>query len=352
MSKPVNQQLIADRLKISRATVSRCFTNHPGINPKTRGKVFKLAAALGYNHLETRTGSGRERVKPAQFGVLVCTEVDDYLNTDYESPGEKLIAGVSDQAILGDIQLDVHFVHPEDTSLTESSYAKIDGLQQREWSGAILVYPFAPAIVDELNRLMPVVSLVEQYSGAPINCVDVDHHRGIAAIVRRLSDQGHQRIGFMSHHYDVDANWALRRHSAYVEEMTRLGNFIDPADVLNVRPTERLDSEQTYARALERTRFGVTAWVCAADHQAYGLIDFLNQRGIKTPADVSVTGFDGIEPPDWAPQLTTVSIPYYEIGQIGCKRLEELVSKRFGSAQHVMLDCAIRDGDTVASVSR
>jgi AraC-like DNA-binding protein len=50
----VNQQLIADRLNISRATVSRCFTNHPGINPTTRAQVFALAAQLGYTHLEKR----------------------------------------------------------------------------------------------------------------------------------------------------------------------------------------------------------------------------------------------------------------------------------------------------------
>ncbi|MGE9294975.1 MAG: helix-turn-helix domain-containing protein, partial [Puniceicoccales bacterium] len=34
--KEVNQQVIADALNLSRATVSRCFTNHPGINPETR----------------------------------------------------------------------------------------------------------------------------------------------------------------------------------------------------------------------------------------------------------------------------------------------------------------------------
>ena len=213
----------------------------------------------------------------------------------------------------------------------------------------LLVYPFPATVVDELNQLMPVVSLVEQYSGTPVNCVDVDHHRGIAAIVRCLSKFGHQRIGFLTDDCGVDANWALRRHSAYVEEMTRLGLLTDPANVLNVRPGERLDPEATYTRALERTRYGVTAWVCAADYQAYGLISFFMRHGVQVPSDVSVTGFDGIEPPNWAPQLTTVSIPYYEIGQIGAKRLEGLALKRFGSAQHIMLDCVIREGETIGA---
>jgi DNA-binding LacI/PurR family transcriptional regulator len=37
---------------MSRATVSRCFTNHPGISPETRAKVFDLASRLGYSHME------------------------------------------------------------------------------------------------------------------------------------------------------------------------------------------------------------------------------------------------------------------------------------------------------------
>ena len=50
----VKQQLIADKLGISRTTVSRCFTNHAGINPDTRAAVFSLASELGYNYLEPR----------------------------------------------------------------------------------------------------------------------------------------------------------------------------------------------------------------------------------------------------------------------------------------------------------
>ncbi|TWT84982.1 HTH-type transcriptional repressor CytR [Planctomycetes bacterium CA13] len=347
MAKRVNQQLIADKLQVSRATVSRCFTNHPGINPETRGKVFKLAAALGYNHLEPRTGKGRRKSSPNRYGVLICTDVESYESTDYQSPGENLIAGLSEFSQLNNLLMEIHCVDPSEKTLTDPSYAKIETLGRREWDGVVLVYPFPETIVDELNLQVPVVSLVEQYSGTPVNCVDVDHHRGIALILRRLSDLGHKRIGFMTHRYGFDANWALRRHSAYVEEMTRLGLMVDPANVLNVRPTDRLVPEEAYAKALERTRYGVTAWVCAADHQAYGLISFFQQHGVKTPADVSVTGFDGIEKPDWAPELTTAVIPYYEIGQIGGRRLEDLAQKRFGSAQHVMLDCTLREGETV-----
>jgi DNA-binding LacI/PurR family transcriptional regulator len=98
MAKRINQQLIADKLQVSRTNVSRCFTNHPGINPETRGRVFKLAAALGYQHMHPRTQKGHGKTQTKRFGVLICTEVEPYLSTDYERPGERLIAGASDYA--------------------------------------------------------------------------------------------------------------------------------------------------------------------------------------------------------------------------------------------------------------
>ena len=56
----INQQAIADRLGLSRATVSRCFTNHAGISPVTRAKVFQVAAEIGYTHMESRAPSAKQ----------------------------------------------------------------------------------------------------------------------------------------------------------------------------------------------------------------------------------------------------------------------------------------------------
>jgi DNA-binding LacI/PurR family transcriptional regulator len=87
--------------------------------------------------------------------------------------------------------------------------------------------------------------------------------------------------------------------------------------------------------------------VCAADHQAYDLIRGLTERRINVPKKVSVTGFDGIDTPPGSPKLTTVMIPFREIGITGTQRLHERAQKRFGNAQHVLIDCRLRLGKTV-----
>ena len=101
-------------------------------------------------------------------------------------------------------------------------------------------------------------------------------------------------------------------------------------------------------QVLKLTREGVTAWICAADHQAYELITWLKTRGVDVPRDVSVTGFDGIARPPGSPVLSTVEIPYRQIGVIGAKRLTDMVRKRFDVPQHILLDCNFRPGETIA----
>lgn len=341
----VSQQLIAERLNISCATVSRCFTNHPGINPLTRARVFQLAAEMGYSHLEGRSGRAKRRVK-TRFGVLICSEEEEYNRPDYQNPGEQILAGASEYAQINEVKLEVHLVDPWDRGLQDPSYLRIEHMRSR-WSGLLLVYPFPAPVLEQLALTMPLVSLVEQLDHAGIDCVDVDHYKGIAAVIEHLVAAGHRRIGFFTRRYPVEASWSLRRFAAFVEKMARLRLPVLPEDIVNVFPSCERGPEESIGHAAARTRDGVTAWVCAADHQAYDLVRGLQRRGIAVPEAVSVTGFDGIDVPPDCPALSTVQIPFREIGATGARRLVERVRKRFGSAQHVLIDCRLRPGATV-----
>ena len=75
----------------------------------------------------------------------------------------------------------------------------------------------------------------------------------------------------------------------------------------------------------------------------------LEDRGIRVPQDVSISGFDGIEAPQGMPSLSTVEIPYIDIGFTATKRLKDLMKKRFGPHQHILLGCKLRAGETIAA---
>jgi LacI family transcriptional regulator len=58
------------------------------------------------------------------------------------------------------------------------------------------------------------------------------------------------------------------------------------------------------------------AIVCANDQTALGVLDILEQHGVRVPEDVLVTGFDGITAGRHSrPRLTTVHQPMVELGR-------------------------------------
>ena len=59
-----------------------------------------------------------------------------------------------------------------------------------------------------------------------------------------------------------------------------------------------------------------TAFWCSGDEIAFWVIDALHRLGYEVPRDVSVIGFDGTPPPaEMDDVLTTVALPFYEIGK-------------------------------------
>lgn len=343
----VNQQLIADRLGISRATVSRCFTNHAGISPVTRAKVFQIAAELGYAHMETRTRTKKLPPSRMDLCVLICTETKEYFSGGYESPGAQILEGVSEYAQLHGARVEMHLVPPDVDDFEHPDLQRIASLSRRRTNGVLLIYPFPEKVIEGLAERFPIVSLVDQYEHKAIDCVDVDHYHGISTLVDHLTAAGHRRIGFYTRRYQVEAGWSFRRYSAFIEKMARLHLKVDPEDVIGVFPRPEVGLEESFDLAAERTAAGVTAWVCAADHQAYDLILGLKKRAVKVPADVSVTGFDGIERRGNRPALTTIEIPFREIGGCGTQRLAARLKKRFHQSQHVYISGRLREGNTV-----
>lgn len=342
----INQQEIADRLSISRTTVSRCFTNHKGINPKTRAEVFSLAAKLGYQYQQPRSAP-KSQAKSRSVGVLICADTDSSHRTDKENPGAELLSGISEFAQLHHWQTDVHFVSPRLRSIIESGYATIPGFKRRLWSGLLLMHTFPDTVVADLSARFPCVSLVEQYDMAPIDSVDANHYKGVGVLASRLRQFGHTRLGFFSRKNGAEAARAQRRLSAFVEALLRLNLPFYQEDVVHLDPTSHESAAAVYDHVAAQTRAGVTAWMCAADLQAYDLISALKERGLRVPEDVSVTGFDGLTHPAHAPSLETVRIPYYEIGFAGARRLLDKIEKRYESTQEILLECRVMEGETV-----
>jgi LacI family transcriptional regulator, galactose operon repressor len=102
--------------------------------------------------------------------------------------------------------------------------------------------------------------------------------------------------------------------------------------------------EDGYEHAISLLEVKPTAIFCVSDRVAMGVYDALKERELRIPEDVSVVGFDDQEliAPHLRPALTTVRVPYFEMGSWAVEHLAEAggaldKSKR----QIVRLDCPL-----------
>ncbi len=339
----INQQTIARKLKLSQTTVSRALANHPAINAETKAQVWALAAQLGYRVAPSRKGPARGPAEPMVIGVLIAIPERE---RGHAETSQFILKGIAARGADEPITLDVLYQEPAE----HSTRFLQKRLRQHRWKACILIHPMTEEVVNLLSLTIPCVSVVENYRRNFIDSVDVDQIEAVSALVRRLHQAGHRRIGFLSWVYDVPTPWVYHRFGAYVETLFQLGLPFDPERVINLRPGENYSAEQVADAAARCIHAGTTAFVCAADHQAYLLRRLLARRGIRVPRDCSLTGFDGIAPERGESQIATVRVPFEEIGRSALHALLRRIAHPTAPRRHVLVDGELIEGASIAPV--
>ena len=133
----------------------------------------------------------------------------------------------------------------------------------------------------------------------------------IREAARRLVALGHRRIGLIS----PPAGFLVTRErvNAYRNAFASEGFPLDEA--LIVPGDFEIEAGADGARALV-ARGPPTAIVAPNDLAAFGAIAALASLGFRTPADISVIGFDDIPfARVYQPALTTIRQPVFELGR-------------------------------------
>jgi LacI family transcriptional regulator len=343
-----NQQEIARHLNISRTTVSRSLANHPAISPETRAQVLEAAKKLGYTGGVGRTKRGRRKGAKFTVGVLVgINQAEIPLATV-----PYILNGIRDRAEVDHATVDIHYVDPVAFRAGDSLRGIFRQIRNANWRGALLVYPFPHDAVAEFARKISTVTVLDDYPKLGLDSIDVDDTAGIVRLVEHLVESGHRKIGFVAWRYPVGVHWTARRFGAYAEAMYTAGLELKRDWVLNIHKDSPTLTEPEVAKTVAKlTRDqGVTAWVCAADHEAYPLIRDLQHLGVSVPKDCSVTGFDGIAPPLGSPRLTSMGAAHSDIGSSAIARLHGRILFPNTPRRKILVETSLIEGETVRAI--
>jgi DNA-binding LacI/PurR family transcriptional regulator len=178
-------------------------------------------------------------------------------------------------------------------------------------------------VEDFERRRVPLVFYNRYMSERSVNAVCCDQIEGARAIVKGLVDAGHRSFGIIGGPED----------SLVGEERTR--GCLDSLKQYGMRQVVRVRGDYTYDGG--RKAFGELvaqlgkppeAIVCANDVMALGCLDAARfEQGLTIPDDVSVVGFDGVEPAGWSSyQLATIRQPVQRMAEAAVGLLLECIA--------------------------
>lgn len=283
---------VAHMAGVSQSAVSRCFKPGASVSKETYARVMEAAACLDYipnaaaRSLITRR-SNMIAVLITNLANLCYPEVLSELSRQINRHGKRLLL----------------FSLARETDVEQV----LSEVWQYQVDGAIAVSPLSDAQIGEFQRRgVPLVlfSRCDREQAAP--SVSCDQREAGRILVSRLAAAGHRHFGIIE-----------GPPASFVSQQRRHGACERLAELALPPPTV-VPGRYDYASGAQGLRAIVAALgrlpdavICASDAMAIGCLDCArHELGIAVPDQLSVAGFDAVEPSNGLGyRLTTLRQP-------------------------------------------
>jgi len=341
----VTLQSIADRVGVSRMTVSNAFSRPDQLSGELRERILAAADELGYVGPDP-AARALARGRTGSIGLLLTDELpqafEDVVATEFLSSVADALTHEGLAVTLltsgpGELR-----TRPPDLPRSAAPPGFVPA-RDVAMDGAI-VYICDPASSDIAwlqRRGLPMVS-VDRDPSPDAPSVNVDDRAGARAAAQHLVDLGHTRVAILTLRTNFEVNgvptWnypARERMKGWREALEAAG--IEP-EVATAwfRPSDEVEVE---ARKLLDRPDRPTAVLCFSDAYAMGVLNVARSLGLRVPEDLSIIGYDDSPVATAAhPQLTTVHQEVATKGHEAVRALMTAMDKsRSDTPERIML---------------
>jgi LacI family repressor for deo operon, udp, cdd, tsx, nupC, and nupG len=301
---------------VSKGAVSFALNNKPGVATATRQRILDVARDLGW------TPSARARALSVSraFAVgLVIMRPPETLRSDqfFMSFIAGLETVLSDQGHMLVLQVVPHHDREQQSYRRLADEGRVDGVFVTD----LFVDDARPALLTEIG--LPAVIIGPALRDESWPAVGIDDAPGIAAAVEHLVALGHTRIAHVAGpRYMVHGR---SRRQAWSAALQQAGLPDGPC----VEADFSAESGAAATKQLLDLDEPPTAIVYANDLMAMAGLSLAVARGIRIPADLSITGYDDTEiAAHLQPPLTTVASDAIGWGRAAATRLLELINQK------------------------
>lgn len=297
---------------VSTSTVSRVCNNNPAISKETQERVRKAMAQLGYEISAQKEADTPQPIKMIGI-VLPPSERDVYENTFYL----KALRGISQVCN----QRKVASTVITGTDYDETLHIVRDLHLSGRVDGFIMLYSKKNDIVlDYLceNGLLYVIVGKPNDPKIQTICIDNDNLQAAKEAADYLYDLGHRRIGYLGSKNDFlyaadrRAGWQL---STLLHGLETRPDYCVEMESINTDGARAL-------RELLAKEDRPTAFMVSDDMLALTLERVCIYMKLSIPEDISIIAFNNsLYAQLSAPQLTSVDINSYQLGQEAASQL-------------------------------
>lgn len=342
---------VADYCGVSTATVSNVL-NHTGrVSEKTREKVFAAAEELHY----PLNGGARKKKVCGPHNVAVLVEDLQLILSASMLDG---IANVCNRKeILPQIyNLQVRRFTPnfdyqewqQSPLFNEKIKHALHLVCRGQARGLIYLAAHSRDISSMCLPIPQQFPMVYLYSTSSQNhlCVEDDDFQGAALATDFLIRHGHRRIAVICGSFNSFV--AHLRLSGYQHALMHGELYFYPEYICSGSWEEK--DGYAACEKLMALPDPPTAIFAMNDAMALGAISYLIEHGLRVPEDVSIVGYDAVNPQSSHLELTSIQIPLHEMGKMAAEYLIEMFEKHviYGKEKSRRVPCRLIEGKTVS----
>jgi len=292
---------VARVAEVSIGTASKALNRTGHLRQETRDKVLGVAREIGYRPNDL--AQSLHRARSMTVGLITNDSFGRFSFPIFEALEEKL----ADQGIA------VFMCNATDDPSRERQH--IDQLMRKRIDGLIVTARRAdkrPPIA-HVPPGLPIVYVYSQADDPNALCLVPDDVGGARLAVDHLLAGGRRRIAHIAGPERFEA--VQLRRAGYAASLAAAGVAYDPALYVN-GPWSETWGRDAVARLFDGVANPPDGLFCDNDQLARGASEALRDRGLDTPRQVAIVGFDNWDVMTLAaqPQLSSVDMNLSELG--------------------------------------
>lgn len=312
---------VAREAGVSMATVSRVVNGNKNVKENTRKKVLEVIDRLDYR--PNAVARGLASKKTTTVGVVIPNIANSYFAT--------LAKGIDDIASM----YKYNIVLASSDENDDHEVAVINSLFAKQVDGIIFMgYHLTEKIRAEFSRTRtPIVLAGTVDLENQLPSVNIDYKASVEDAITQLA-KNNEKVAFVSGPLIDDINGKLR-----------LVGYKAGLEKNNMRYNEGLVFEAKYSYkdgfdlAQRVLNSGATAAYVGEDELAAGLLNGLFVAGKSVPEDFEIiTSNDSPITSYTCPNLTSISLPLYDLGAVSMRMLTKIMNKEELEEKDVILN--------------